>query len=698
MNRSVISLGIALGLVSGAAYADFSTWQDAEKVFNTYEKSEKLLPVSAYMSNWGVYGRKFDVQDIVGKYDKIIYSFVGLCGTEIGDPTVTSAVTAIKANCKKANKENFEIAFTDLNSDINNDFGAGANWNATFYTGQEQAGGIIGVLRDAKAVDPDLELALSVGGWSLSEPFSRMAESKSFRTTFINSVIEWFQLYPMFDQIDIDWEYPGGGGAELNSWSEKDGDNYLLLVKELRAALDKNGLSHKKIAIAAAAPRNKLIASNLNALINNGVDYIHLMTYDFMGEWQNKLAHHTNLSGSLSYIEDGEEAFNSAESSIDFMINVLGIPSEAILIGYAGYSRNAGSVELESVSPLVGSFTPGTSTHDSLEEGVAELFDYQKKLVDYSAAGVQGLQGFELYTDTDANADFLYNDQTKQFLSIDTPRSVYAKAQFAKQNNLGGIFAWMADHDPGYHINAAREGLGYKAVSTHLDMSEIVKSCGFIDTMNGTLSEKECRNLSDLTASDLSEASAEVKNGNLVVTVDEELFNSDHHVMIRHNMQLIAEFMKGKLYHASASKKDGFVSILTKQLGMTVGSEIIIEIRDARPGVSTTQVFEKKTLLKVEERLDEVTAQSKNGKLFFTIDEELFNSGYRVQLRNDKQLVGEFMSGKLYHSTVASRKDGKVQIRARDIGRIGEVVAEVRMAQPGSSSRKLLESKILTLD
>lgn len=498
MKRTIISLGVALGLTSGVVCAEPSTWDDAQKVFNKYEASEQLLPVSGYMSNWGVYGRQFNVQDIIGKYDKIIYSFVGLCGTEIGDPTVTSAVTAIKKNCDAANKEKFEIAFTDLNSDINNDFGAGANWNATFYTGQEKAGGIIGVLRDAKVADPGLELALSVGGWSLSEPFSRMAESKANRTTFINSAIEWFKLYPMFDQIDIDWEYPGGGGAELNSWSEKDGEHYLLLIKELRAALDKNGFANKKIAIAAAAPKDKLVASNLKALVNNGVDYIHLMTYDFMGEWQNKLAHHTNLSGSLSYIEDGKESFNSAESSIDFMVNELGIPSETIMIGYAGYSRNAGSVNLESASPLIGSFIPGTSTHDSFETGVAELFDYQGKLIDYSATGAQGLQGFELYTDIDANADFLYNNQTKQFLSIDTPRTVYAKAKFAKENNLGGIFAWMADHDPGYHINAAREGLGYKALLTELDMNELNKACGI------NVSDAECEILNDVIPDNVS--------------------------------------------------------------------------------------------------------------------------------------------------------------------------------------------------
>ncbi|CCN72741.1 putative Chitinase [Vibrio nigripulchritudo SFn118] len=501
-SMKIVSLAI-LAACSTAAYSG-PKWTQAEQVFNTYEDNASLLPVAGYVSNWGGYERSFDINDIEGKYDKLVYSFMALCGTEIGDPTITSAVKSAKKVCADGGYPDFTIVFTDPFADLHKDLGAGSgNWvselngPATFEAGQEHAGGLVAVLREMKKRDPGLELAFSVGGWSLSEPFSRMASTFESRKVFVDSAVKWFTLYPMFDQLDIDWEYPGGAGASENSWSPDDGKNYALLIKELRMALDAAGMQNKKIAIAAGAPASKLDASNIKALIDNGLDYVHLMTYDFMGEWQDKLAHHTNLSGEQLKNDD---TFHSAEKSIDYMIDVLGIPSTAIQIGYANYSRNAGQVNLQSVSPLIGSFTPGNAANKSYDTGSSELYDYANKLVSFKSTGAAGMQGYEIYTDIDANADFLFNKTTKQYVSVDTPRTVYAKAAYAKKRNLGGIFNWMVDHDPGYHINAAREGLGYKVTQTKLDMTNVINTCGLIDVNGNKLTEEDCKILTGVKA------------------------------------------------------------------------------------------------------------------------------------------------------------------------------------------------------
>lgn len=48
----------------------------------------------------------------------------------------------------------------------------------------------------------------------------------------------------VFDGIDIDWEYPGGGGLETNIFNKiADKDNYTLLLKEFRTQLDAYGKS-----------------------------------------------------------------------------------------------------------------------------------------------------------------------------------------------------------------------------------------------------------------------------------------------------------------------------------------------------------------------------------------------------------------------------------------------------------------------
>ena len=92
-----------------------------------------------------------------------------------------------------------------------------------------------------------------------------------------------------------------------------------------------------------------------------------------------------------------------------------------------------------------------------------------------------------------ATADFLYSKEHQLFLSLDTPRTVYMKAQYAKAHHLGGLFSWMADYDTGYLLNAAREGAGYQVVDQNVDMSNIINSCGVNITDKG-----ECEALTHL--------------------------------------------------------------------------------------------------------------------------------------------------------------------------------------------------------
>ncbi|WP_250131536.1 glycosyl hydrolase family 18 protein, partial [Serratia marcescens] len=58
------------------------------------------------------------------------------------------------------------------------------------------------------------------------------------RDRFVGSVKEFLQTWKFFDGVDIDWEFPGGNGANPNLGSPQDGETYVLLMKELRAMLD----------------------------------------------------------------------------------------------------------------------------------------------------------------------------------------------------------------------------------------------------------------------------------------------------------------------------------------------------------------------------------------------------------------------------------------------------------------------------
>ncbi|KAH9402432.1 hypothetical protein TYRP_015957 [Tyrophagus putrescentiae] len=98
-----------------------------------------------------------------------------------------------------------------------------------------------------KAINPDLKVLISVGGWAFNDPgptrkeFHNIISSEGSRSAFISSVSSYLRRFG-FDGIDIDYHAKDRGGYP------KDTENYLKLVEEMRASLG------KKVLITIAAP------------------------------------------------------------------------------------------------------------------------------------------------------------------------------------------------------------------------------------------------------------------------------------------------------------------------------------------------------------------------------------------------------------------------------------------------------------
>ena len=56
--------------------------------------------------------------------------------------------------------------------------------------------------------------------------------------------------------------------------------------------------------------------------------------------------------------------------------------------------------------------------------------------------------GYKRHWDKHAKAPFLFNPETKVFITYDDERSIKKKAQYIKKHKLAGIFFWEYFNDP----------------------------------------------------------------------------------------------------------------------------------------------------------------------------------------------------------------------------------------------------------
>lgn len=308
-------------------------------------------------------------------------------------------------------------------------------------TGQPYYGNFI-QLKQLKQRYPHLKTLISIGGWQIYQEgspapkFSIMAASPNTRTEFINSCLEFCAQYD-FDGIDIDWEFPAyasvGGRPE-------DTQNFTTLLRELyTAAKNTTGLKTVYDRFGKPTPSNGLLVTiaapaGYTAMqgiqINNihqYVDWINIMAYDFFGQWDSM----TNHNAPLYPPKQGD-----TNSNIRACINnykKAGVPYNKLVLGMPLYGR---------------SFAQATSTPDGLfstfsgpgegtaEPGVLSISDILQNYV----------PSYTRHFDQAAQVPYLYNAQTKQFISFDDNESLKLKAQWAKKLDFAGAMVWQLEN------------------------------------------------------------------------------------------------------------------------------------------------------------------------------------------------------------------------------------------------------------
>ena len=288
-----------------------------------------------------------------------------------------------------------------------------------------------------KTKNPELKILISIGGWTWSKTFSDAIVNDTMRQNFAYSastIVRDFDL----DGVDIDWEYPGLRG-DNNSFRPEDKQNYTLMFKAIRTSLDSLQLLTKKkyLVTTAVGGFYDFITHTEMDKAQQYLDFVNIMSYDFKTEADTLSGHHTNL---YSYTNDANE--QSGDRSVREFI-AAGVPPSKIVLGLAFYGR-------------------GFKVDPGDKRGLNE-----KILVTQRGGGFTRLkdslinqQGYKRYWDKKAKAPYLYNKDTKVFITYDDEKSIRLKCKYVKKNKLGGVMFWEYFNDPkGYLLGVVDKNL-----------------------------------------------------------------------------------------------------------------------------------------------------------------------------------------------------------------------------------------------
>ncbi|KAI9365563.1 glycoside hydrolase superfamily [Zopfochytrium polystomum] len=341
---------------------------------------------------------------------------------------------------------------------------------------------------------PDLLTSISVGGWSLSRYFSDVAANSTATAAFVKNIHAYIDANG-FDGVDIDFEYPGGGGEPCNSVRAEDLENMITFFKALRTELGPDRL----ISFAVSVNAGRYIKNGVNYLTKYApyLSYLGVMAFDM---YTTSSAYpysdiHTalNMPGTNDPQRPKSNLPNFSTASGIGQMLADGVPKEKLVLGVAFYGhswsvasagaqnglfqacdkagQNADNATVCAVRP--GDYLDDVPSCDRCDPtqcahtGVWMYFSLRGNngtqrgaplVAGPTTAGNGWTRGFAEWaaTPTLYNPSFLPTNATggnvtaapyPVYITYDDPESIGIKTAWAKDMGLGGVFTWELSQD-----------------------------------------------------------------------------------------------------------------------------------------------------------------------------------------------------------------------------------------------------------
>ncbi|XP_049868150.1 chitinase-3-like protein 2 [Pectinophora gossypiella] len=281
-----------------------------------------------------------------------------------------------------------------------------------------------------KSSNPDLKILLSIGGAGENDGFSDMIVNHASRKTFIRSIKAILRNYTL-DGIDLDWEFPAVHG-EVQIINKRQRQHFSQLLHEIRAEYIREKRPYL-LTVAVAAPKTIVDFAYDVDQLNQYVDFVNIMTYDF--HYFTKFTPFTGLNSPL-YARVSEQLY-MATLNINYTVNMYvnkGLNRDKIVVGIPTYGHTFTLVNPD--NGAIGSPASGYGALGSL--GFVDYPDVCTFIQNFKSEVV-------LKQDKDAKVPYLYKDN--EWVSYDTPESVLEKAKFIKESQLHGAMIYSLNAD-----------------------------------------------------------------------------------------------------------------------------------------------------------------------------------------------------------------------------------------------------------
>lgn len=406
-----------------------------------------------YFTQWGVYGRDFQVKDLetsgtAARLTHVNYSF----GNVSAD-----------GECFTGNVPGEADAWADYVRPLD----AAGSVDGVADTDDQALAGNFNQLRELKAAHPGLKVMISLGGWSWSTHFSDAARTAASRKALVASCIDLYikgnlpvdgtrggkgAAAGLFDGIDIDWEWPGSAGDTDTVYRPEDKRNFTALVHEFRTQLDAYAKSAAKGRHHGAKPKHYDLSAFVPASpekidagfdvprIMRDFDFVNLQGYDFHVSGEAKTAQQSALYAKNDYSVD-RTVRDWLKRGAPARKLVMGMPFYGQ--GWTGVTGGGDGLGQPAAGPAPATWAAGYEDYKAL-----------KKLAESGA--------YKVHRNTRDGSAWLFDGTT--LWTYDDPQVLRTKAAYIRDHRLGGAMFWSLDGDTenGELITAVDRGLSHR--------------------------------------------------------------------------------------------------------------------------------------------------------------------------------------------------------------------------------------------